>query len=418
MGSLARRPSGKQRIGIVGAGASGLAVAHALQRRGYRHIALIERQPRLGGKCCTISYEGRSYELGAAALSLSYRNVRALMSETGLRATAALATSFVDVEDDHRRHLPLPRPRQWGGLGRQAARLGRELWRHRDIRRPGFEQVGDELCMPFQEWCSAHGVEQMGELVKPLVTGFGYGFYGEVPAAYVLKYLNLITMPLFEIREGFGTLWERVARSLSGPRIFLATTIERVTRQDDQVRVYTDHGTFDFDALVLACPFDEAATFLDVTPAEAELFSRIHYYDYYVVAALTADLPRVRCLFWPRHFDPEHVGLPMFAYQRWPGRGLTCFYGFARNGSADALPRAAVAATVDRLGGSVRAMPVTKRWRYFPHVTCEDMAAGFYTRLEALQGHRATYYCGELLALGTVETVVDYARALVARHFV
>jgi hypothetical protein len=76
-----------------------------------------------------------------------------------------------------------------------------------------------------------------------------------------------------------------------------------------------------------------------------------------------------------------------------------------------------VQATVEQLGGRVRAMPVTKRWRFFPHIGVDDMSAGYYSRLESLQGSRATYYCGELLAFSCVETVVAYARALVERHF-
>jgi hypothetical protein len=107
----------------------------------------------------------------------------------------------------------------------------------------------------------------------------------------------------------------------------------------------------------------------------------------------------------------------MFAYQRWPGRGLTCFYGFAAAGPDDGAARDAVGSLVARLGGRLRSTPITKHWRYFPHVCSPDMAAGYYSRLEALQGQRATYYCGELLALATVETTVDYSRALVQRYF-
>lgn len=116
----------------------------------------------------------------------------------------------------------------------------------------------------------------------------------------------------------------------------------------------------------------------------------------------------------------------MFAYQRWPGRGLTFFYGFIeprhgdRNGDRHddrwrEAAREAVRALVERLGGVVRDAPVSTRWRYFPHVTPRDMADGFYPRLEALQGRRRTYWCGEILAFATMETVVDYARELAAR---
>jgi hypothetical protein len=404
------------RICIVGGGASGLTVARRLRRRGYRHITVLEREPRLGGKCCTIEHEGRAYELGAAALSFQYGDVAALLLETRTRAVPVANGAFVDLERGRRCRLPLP-SLGWQGLGRETLRMARELWRHRRIRRPGFADVSPELSAPFASWSVEHGVERMGELIKPLVTGFGYGFYGEVPAAYVLKYARLISLPLFEIPEGYGVLWERVARSLADLRIRTQINIERIERTEDHVRVHTDGGSFDFDALVLACPLDQVAPCLDLSAAESELFARIRDYDYFVVAAAVEGIPHLQSLFFPRNFAPERIGAPMFVYQRWPGRGLSCFYGFARERGDEAGARAAVHATVAQLGGRVRQVVATKCWRYFPHVGPADMAGGFYARLEALQGQRATYYCGELLALATVETTVEYARALVERHF-
>jgi hypothetical protein len=181
--------------------------------------------------------------------------------------------------------------------------------------------------------------------------------------------------------------------------------------------VHTDGGTLEFDALVLSCPLDALGGLLDVGPVEAELFARIRYYDYWVVAAEVEGLPRVRSTFFPRALEPDRRGAPMLAYQRWPGRGLTCFYGFSAAGADKAAARAAVESAMVRAGGRVRKVVLTRAWRYFPHVACADLAAGFYERLEGLQGQRATYYCGELLAMSTVENTVQYANAMVARHF-
>ena len=45
------------------------------------------------------------------------------------------------------------------------------------------------------------------------------------------------------------------------------------------------------------------------------------------------------------------------------------------------------------------------------------MRAGFYTRLEGLQGVRHTYHASEVLSFSCVEPVVAYAVDLVRRHF-
>ena len=57
-------------------------------------------------------------------------------------------------------------------------------------------------------------------------------------------------------------------------------------------------------------------------------------------------------------------------------------------------------------------------WAYFPHVPVAAFDAGFYGDLEAMQGHRRTFYTGGLLAFELVETIAEYSHDLVRRHFI
>ncbi|MCW5318113.1 hypothetical protein GTQ43_31480 [Nostoc sp. KVJ3] len=57
------------------------------------------------------------------------------------------------------------------------------------------------------------------------------------------------------------------------------------------------------------------------------------------------------------------------------------------------------------------------KWTYFPHVTSEAMQAGFYDRLEAMQGQQKTFYVGGLLNFELVETIVEYSKSLVEKNF-
>uniref|UniRef100_A0A7S1PDG9 Amine oxidase domain-containing protein n=1 Tax=Vitrella brassicaformis TaxID=1169539 RepID=A0A7S1PDG9_9ALVE len=56
-------------------------------------------------------------------------------------------------------------------------------------------------------------------------------------------------------------------------------------------------------------------------------------------------------------------------------------------------------------------------WTYFPHVSGEELRAGFYQRLEALQGKKKTYWTGGLLNYDTVGTSMDYSRYLIDTYF-
>lgn len=402
------------RVCVVGAGAAGLGAARELRTLGVEAVTVLERSDRVGGKCCTISHEGRSYELGAGALTRAYRNVRELLLETGIEAQPKTSGLFVDVETGTSSFLP-PSLRVGGWLRACNAllRLKFELSRNARLYEPGFAGVSRELDLPFEEWCRRKDLLAAARLIEPWFTAFGYGYFHEIPAAYVLKYATYFGFPLFEITEaGYGGLWERVARGLD---VRLGVEIERITR-DGIVRVTTQDGTLEFDALVLACPLDDALRFLDATPEEAGLFSRIRYYDYHVIAAFAEGLPRARWMFVPGHFAPSHAAWPMFGYRRWADRDLVLFYSLLGS-SEPADAEANLHATAARLGGRIRGIHLARTWRFFPHVTPADMDGGYYEAVEALQGQRRSYYTGELLAFSCVEAVVAYSRALMGRFF-
>lgn len=407
------------RIGIVGGGASGLAAAHALRQRGYRRITLLERSSRIGGKCCTLLHGGRTYELGAALVTPAYRNVRALMREVGVRASPRLEGLWGSLGGALHGALPLLHPARWKGAVADGARFAAALSRNRRLFRPGFAGVSDELARPFDDWCRATRCEAAGAVTEPWVTAFGYGFLRDMPAAYVLKYATLFAPPLFEILDdGYGGLFQKVAASLSDVDVRTGTRITGITRHRDGVTVRTTDGATAYDALVIACPLDEALAFLDATPNEEQLFQRVRYQPYWVLgASVSGPMPRCRYTFLRENFAPASIGQPMFAYRRWPATDTVFFYGFAPGADWESAARREVASTVERLGGRLDDVIVAHRWRYFPHVQSDDIAAGYYRRLEALQGRRRTYYCGEIFAFAAVETVVAYARALVRRHF-
>jgi phytoene dehydrogenase-like protein len=409
------------RIGILGGGASGLAAAHALRELGYRSITVFEREPDVGGKCCTLVHEGRSYELGAGLLTPAYRNVRALMREVGVHSQAHFGGVRAALRDaDTWRLLVALRQGGWRSALRGSVVLLVELLRREGLLRPGFAHLSDELALPFDDWCRYRGCEVLEPILEPWITGFGYGFLNELPAAYVLKYATIFGAPLSEIPdEGFGGLFRKLAAALDPVDVRVNAQVTDVVRRPEGVTVRTTQGTSEFDVIIIACPLDEALRFLDATPLEIELFERIRYENYFIVgASVSGALPRDRYTFFRTNFDRAKVGRPTFAYRRWREADIVFFCGFAREYNWEAAAKREVAATVESVGGRVRDVIATRNWRYFPHVQTDDIAGGYYRRLERLQGCRRTYYCGELLAFAAVEPVVTYARALVHEHFV
>ena len=409
-------------IGIIGAGASGLAAAHALRRAGYRSVTVLERADHVGGKCHTFPFEGRSYELGAGAFTSAYTNVRSLMDEVGVRAVAGVGGVFNDLEAGRTSILPPPlRDHAPWRLGVETVRLGALLWRAAELRRPGFAGLPSELAEPFSAWARHRRLEGVAALIEPWFTGFGYGYLDEVPAAFVLKYATLFRFPVAELLDvGYQGLWERVAARLD---VRLGVHIRAIVRSEQEVSVTIDRGDrgeveqLRFAALIVTCPPDDALRILDASEEERALLSRPAYNDYRVIAAVVDGAPRARYGFIQRHLSRDHAGEVIFWYRRWSDRDLVLYYSLAPPGMSMDETEARTRATVGRMGGRVTRIHTRHAWRYFPHVDTATIRSGYYERFDALQGQRRTYYAGEILAFSTVETVVAYARALVAKHF-
>ena len=403
------------RIGIVGAGAAGLSSAHALARAGFGNVTVLEREGRVGGKCCTFHHRGLSYELGAAVLTTAYTNVHELMVETGTQCVRQFSGRSGDVVPTSAfSRMCGSRCDRWRGMPWEFARMTVEVVRHRTLREPGLRQVPGDLATPFARWATEHRFEHAAQLVEPWFTAWGYGYLNEMPAAYVLKYMNLSGVMSEILDGGYQGLWERVARSLDVRR---GVEIQRVRRDVRGVNVESKHEAWVFDRLVLACPLDHALSFIDASADETALFRRVVWNDYRVVVASVNGLNDARYLFFPQNFGADTQGRPMFAYKRWPGSDVRLFYCFAQEGMSPEQSVNEVEVAVRRCGGRVTNVHHVKCWRYFPHVKPGDIRDGFYDHVEALQGCRRTYYTGELLAFGTVETVVAHARAMVAKHF-
>jgi protoporphyrinogen/coproporphyrinogen III oxidase len=73
------------KIGVVGAGMSGLTAAHRLQQAGHR-VEVFEREAAPGGRMCTVEVDGHRIDPGTQMLLDSFTRTRALVRELGLDA--------------------------------------------------------------------------------------------------------------------------------------------------------------------------------------------------------------------------------------------------------------------------------------------------------------------------------------------
>jgi len=405
------------RIGIVGAGASGLTAAHYLAEAGYEHVILFEKRNRAGGKCDSIVVDGQVYEMGAVFGAPCYDVIGELAARVGLLEAPPPPNHFYTPHAQRKslyswQRLPFLFWQLFGKLAWLTAT------KYHDIGQPGLAGIHPDLFENFATFAARNGLSDLPPVFQPIVTGFGYGYADQVPAAYMLKYLcwpMIMECALgkgYVWPQGIQSLWQRLSHEHD---VRFGTAIQQVDR-GAKVVVETTGSRFDLDYLILACPLDNALTFLDGTAEERDLFSRIRTYDYWVLLAEIEGLPQ-DLGFVPANFAQENQRHLMLWYCRWPNSKLYTLYVLGDSQTSQDLIEATCAADLERLGAKLGDVRAARRWRYFPHVNTADIASGFYEKLEAMQGQRRTFYCGEIMSFSTLECSARYARDLVARFF-
>jgi predicted NAD/FAD-dependent oxidoreductase len=408
------------RFGIIGAGAAGLTAAVTLKEMGYQNITILEKESYAGGKCRSVDYEGLSYELGAGIISGNQQTILQLVQKAGLATVPVSFGSynFYDLqkgglcEDDS---TMVERISFWWQLLLKYRRL---CFKYQKVQEPGFTGIDPDLFINFSDWVKTHHLELLQKNLECVFTGFGYGYWEEIPAAYVLKYYSWDALKAYMRREifcfpdGIQQLWQILA---ADHQVLFNTTIRAIHRQD-VVTIETNKSALEFDVLLLTCPLEEVLLLLEGSPTEKDLFSKIKYNDYQTYACVITDFPN-QTGFIPAHFCAEKKGQPIFWYKRYSDTDFYTFYVLGDWHQTEKEITQNIETCIKKLGGSLQQIHSVSRWKYFPHVATEDLQNGFYEKLESIQGEKHTYYMGELLNFSMVESTAAYAKDLVGRCF-
>jgi hypothetical protein len=429
----------------VGGGPAGLSAAWYLAARGYRNVTVLERSERAGGKCRSITHDGRPVDLGAFTLTFAYGDVLRMARDVGIALVPQpkrLAADW-DVRPVRVQSIlaMLRRSYSMFAILLASVRYLLALWKYRSVLVPagfaGMSRSGrfPELSLPFEEWAAARGMAPLVDLFRLAVTDMGYGHVRLMPAAYVLNYmnaLNVLTIGLFvvglgvgwprRVAQGFGRLWEAVSWRLD---VRLGAEITRVRRGGGTIAVeWTDRATgerqlAEFDRIIVSCQPSHLGSAVAWSAEEQALLEKVTTNDYWVTVYESAGLPN-------ETIDVMHgvgntrAGHPWEIMRPWPDSNAAVFYTFGEDAitaeQVDTLIREDVAVLFP--GATLGRVIHQVCWPdYFPHVTGEELAGGYYDELEALQGKQGTWLAGALPAFESVAHVTEYSRQLVERYF-
>jgi hypothetical protein len=396
---------------VIGGGSAGTYIAVRLGDLG-RSVAVVEAQDRLGGH--TETYHdpetGGTVDVGVIVVE-DDPLVRRHFGRFGLDLVPigglGGATSFVDFRTGRPVDYTPPVPAALPAYLELISRYG-PIDTVLDLPDP----VPPELVAPFADFVAKH---DLGSVV-PLIFNFGQGI-GDLlglPALYAINLIgpgvvrNVLTGSfLTTAARDNSLLYERATAHL-GDSALLSSRVVHVDRSSSGVRVLVT--TPDGPCLILARklvvtapPLPRTFAGFDLDAAERSVFGQFVSGAYYTGVVRLSGVPDNLALENVAPETPYHLPPLPGLY----GTGPTGIPGLfnVKYGSPTPLPEAQVRrdirAALERVARAGTHPLAYEGLEFFKahvpfelHVRPEAIAAGFYRRLNALQGRNRTYYSG------------------------
>ena len=464
------------RICIIGGGPAGISTAMYLQKKGYENYVIFERLNKIGGKCYSpridVNGEARTYETGAIMGAITYHAVHEVEEFAGVGHDDGpnMRRMYRDMTGkeihpfEPKVDFSVKKMISLLKLKKQMKKLvkimetkykGYDCYGHRGVAQGKYsglsKQLDDalqmiegenpnlkDLALPFDQFCKLNGVEEVMRIWIGPYTSFGYGYFDEIPAAYVMKYLDtttaieFINMRLWTWKEGTQSIYEAANKKLLHPAL-LNTEVVKVERPAEgeegkikvTVRCEGEERTEEFDQLIVTTPLDHFAKFADARDEEKELFGKIIHEKYVdFIGKFDEDKGPTISGYIFDNMTVDRLGHAMVYYHRWEDQGANCpstVYALRNHMGSEDIP---YDETIDRMMKDMElcGFPVKERMYeqesyYCPHVSPKDYADGWYDKLDAMQGKQNTWYAGEIISFGDMEDTCAASKDLVERFF-
>ncbi|KAI5057660.1 hypothetical protein GOP47_0027675 [Adiantum capillus-veneris] len=438
------------RFCIVGGGPSGLSAAYALLKLGYCNVTLIEKCSQVAGMCETLQFEGSSYDLGGQVVAKdSAPTIMALacemklemedMNDHKLAIINCKDKSYqdLDVARDYMSMMPLTLQLQ--AQARVSGLTGVQAMASR---------ANDNAALQLEK-IEANGDLKLKGLPPSVTTGYtasGYGFVEDMPYAYLHEFIRTSMFGKIQrFKAGYSTLWQSIADKLPNVQCNSeVVAIERAPNNDSSIKVTVKEThqslltELVFDKLILtgAMPFKSRGTtyrspstkaksgsdskeFMNLSTKELDLFSKVRIIKYFTTVLRVSGLDLPQGFYYCRPYveDPLTIGHPVAMQRFYTETDIYLFWSYGNSVIDSKEVTDLLYEDVKSMGGKTQEFILQRKWDYFPHVSTADMKAGFYDRLESLQGENNTVYLGGLPAFELTERVAAYSIESMAKHF-
>ncbi|KAK3142310.1 hypothetical protein QOZ80_4BG0344910 [Eleusine coracana subsp. coracana] len=426
-------------IAIAGAGPSGLSAAYALAKLGYHNVTVFEKCKTVSGMCESVDIEGRTYDLGGQVIAAnSAPIITHLAKELGSEFEEMDSHKLALIDSRTGKIRDLEVAEDYISMVSLTLKLQDEANRS---GRVGIQAVSELASDPTFEFLKQHGISSVPKSVAYGYTASGYGFVQDMPYAFIHEFTRTsMAGKIRRFKHGYMSLWEKLSQSLPFA-VLCDTEILKVRRNScgASVTIKSNTGEVEvreFDKLILsgALPFKNGKTYrsssltdgenevVELNDLERELFSKVQTIDYYTTVLKIEGfehMPKGFYYFGEHMDDPATIGHPVAMQRFFADTNIFLFWSYGNSADIKGpYVSKCVTDAVTCMGGSVQKVLLQRRFKYFPHVSSEDMKHGFYERVESqLQGFQNTYYVGGLLAFELTERNASYSISSVCKHF-
>ena len=378
------------RVAIVGGGVSGLAAAHRCQQ--FADVALFEAAPRLGGHTDThnLLVDGRTYAIDSGFIIFNRENYPLFSSWLQRLDVSSQPTEMsfaVSTED---------------GLEYGTSRLAAVFCQRRNVASPSFLRMLNDIRRFYRE---ANAVARKDRrTLREFLPSNGYSdafarhhllpmcaalwsapqtSARDLPIGHVAVFMVNHGLTRWRhrpewrvVRGGSSSYLRAFAESFRG-EVRIASPVRRVERDSSGVTVQTGNGSERFDQVVFACHSDDAHALIDATEDERRVLTAIPY-------------QRNRALL---HSDDSVMPSDRRAWSSWNVRvtadgSYEFTYWMNRLQGLAEKPQFFVTLNPSR--------PLANIWaeRDYRHPVFTANSAQAQRRLERINGHNRTHFCG------------------------
>lgn len=364
------------KIGIIGAGFSGLYAAYLLEKSGAT-VTVYEKEELIGGHCRTIKGGYSHAELGTT-FAFSHKIKELLLSLKVDYSERLIDRSFKDKDFNTVEHLSYREARELGGELHKLQSL--LACYEEDLKGSDYGHIPEELIQPLCPFLQSHGLNNLCTALAPLMSSFGFGSIQTTSAYYALKVFDMDAINTFLrgekllfIKEGTGELIYQLSRHIKDIRTGLE--VVKIDSAEDHVVITTPYSQESYDK-VLVSAMMPSHVFTD--GFYAHVMDKLTTNPYYtcIYAASDRNLPST---YYRDHMGQAHK-LQFCHPTRHNHQTLLVAYAYGTM-TSDHIDQ--ISQDIKKSGVHIEHLITAKQWYIFPHLNQSNIEEDFYTEIDA-----------------------------------